>query len=162
MKRTRVLCLMLAGGAIGLAAIGTHVGPAIIYNPSSSVPAGFYTRVKGAPQTGDLVTVAAASVAPDYAALRGYGDATDRFLKRVAAMQGQLVCAEGATISIDGVQVASRVARDSVGQAVPTWRGCHRLAADEVFLLGDTDDSFDGRYWGPIAIRLIDGVWMPL
>lgn len=153
---------MLAGGAIGLAAIGAHGRPAIIYNPSNSVPAGFYTRVNDAPQPGDFVTVAAASVAPEYAARRGYADATDRFLKRVAAMQGQVVCAEGASISIDGVRIASRSARDSVGQALPTWCGCHTLAADEVFLLGDTDDSFDGRYWGPTPMLSIEGVWARL
>lgn len=162
MKRERVLCLMLACGAIGLAAIGAHARPAIIYNPSNSVPTGFYARLNDAPQRGDFVTVAAASVAPKYAALRGYADATDHFLKRVAAAQGQVVCAEGATISVDGVRVASRSERDRVGRLLPTWRGCHTLAADEVFLLGDTDDSFDGRYWGPTPMLNIEGVWARL
>ena len=34
--------------------------------------------------------------------------------------------------------------------------------ADEVFLLGDTADSFDSRYWGPVRLTAIDGVWRPL
>ncbi|MFZ2031610.1 MAG: S26 family signal peptidase [Vitreimonas sp.] len=42
------------------------------------------------------------------------------------------------------------------------WRGCRVLNADEVLLLGDTPDSFDGRYWGPINVRLIEGVWRRL
>ncbi len=42
------------------------------------------------------------------------------------------------------------------------WQGCRTLGADEVLLLGDTADSFDGRYWGPINARLIEGVWRRL
>lgn len=42
------------------------------------------------------------------------------------------------------------------------WRGCRVLDVDEVLLLGDTPDSFDGRYWGPINVRLIEGVWRKL
>ncbi|MGE0294633.1 MAG: S26 family signal peptidase [Hyphomonadaceae bacterium] len=37
--------------------------------------------------------------------------------------------------------------------------GCRTLEADEVFLLGDTADSFDGRYWGPTRLQSISGVW---
>jgi type IV secretory pathway protease TraF len=76
-----------------------HAQPVIIYNPSQSVPSGFYLRSGHPPGRGDFVTVAAFEVAPQYAALRGYADRTDRFLKRVAATEGQLVCAEGEMIS---------------------------------------------------------------
>lgn len=150
---------MLVTVSAGAAAICAHLRPAIIYNPSNSVPAGFYARVNESPQRGDFVTVAAVSVAPEYASQRGYADATDLFLKRVTALHGQVVCAEGSAVSIDGAAVASRNERDSAGRAMPTWDGCRVLAVDEVFLLGDTEDSFDGRYWGPTSIRNIEGVW---
>ncbi|PZO54740.1 MAG: S26 family signal peptidase [Alphaproteobacteria bacterium] len=140
----------------------THARPIVIYNPSQSVPSGFYVRSGETPRRGQFVTVAAARVAPEYAALRGYADASDYFLKRVAATAGQLVCAEGEVISIDRVAIAPRMARDGEGHALPAWRGCRRLGADELFLLGDTDDSFDGRYWGPVAMDLIEGVWAPM
>jgi conjugative transfer signal peptidase TraF len=139
-----------------------HAQPVIIYNPSQSVPSGFYLRSGHPPGRGDFVTVAAFEVAPQYAALRGYADRTDRFLKRVAATEGQLVCAEGEMISIDGAQVATRIERDAAGRTLPAWRGCRRLNVGELFLLGDTDDSFDGRYWGPVMINLIEGVWAPM
>ncbi len=139
-----------------------HARPVVIYNPSSSVPSGFYLRSGEPPRRGDFVTVAAAEVTPEYAALRGYADRSDRFLKRVTASEGQLVCAEGEVIFIDRTQVATRVERDAEGRVLPAWRGCHRLGAGEFFLLGDTDDSFDGRYWGPVTIDLIDGVWTPM
>ncbi|MBK6704544.1 MAG: S26 family signal peptidase [Caulobacteraceae bacterium] len=140
----------------------THARPVVICNPSQSVPSGFYLRSGEPPRRGDFVTVAAVDVAPEYAALRGYADHSDRFLKRIAATEGQLVCAEDETISIDGVQTATRIERDAEGRMLPAWRGCRRLSAGELFLLGNTDDSFDGRYWGPIPLDLIEGVWTPM
>jgi len=141
----------------------THAQPIVIYNPSLSVPSGFYLRSgEAALRRGAFVTVAAAEVVPEYAALRGYADASDYFLKRVAATEGQLVCAEDGMVSIDGTEIATRAARDAEGRPLPTWRGCRRLGADELFLLGDTDDSFDGRYWGPVTMDMIEGVWAPM
>jgi type IV secretory pathway protease TraF len=159
-KRAQVLMLIAAIGVI--AAAGTRLEPAIIYNPSNSVTSGFYVRTHDPLRPGAIVTVQAAAVAPDYAAARDYADRTDQFLKRVAATAGQVVCAQGAAISIDGVEAVERIERDSMGSPLPSWRGCRTLAADEVFLLGDTGDSFDGRYWGPISTDLITGVWRPL
>lgn len=71
----------------------------------------------------------------------------------------------------DGRGDAHRAARGGAGDdahaddghaALVGWRGCRILGADEVLLLGDTPDSFDGRYWGPINVRLIEGVWRRL
>ncbi len=159
MKRVLALSLLVAACA---ALITAHAQPVMIFNPSQSVPSGFYLRSGKPPRRGDFVTVAAFEVAPEYAALRGYADHTDRFLKRVAATEGQLVCAEDEMISIDGARVATRIERDAEGRTLPAWRGCRRLVAGELFLLGDTDDSFDGRYWGPVTMNLIEGVWIPI
>lgn len=155
------LALPLASGACA-AAIAMHAEPVLIYNPSNSVPSGFYLRANDEPGHGDFVTVAAADVAPAYAGLRDYADPTDKFLKRIAAVAGHHVCAEANTITIDGVTTVARAQHDNEGRLLPSWDGCHTLAAGEVFLLGDTEDSFDGRYWGPISTELIGGVWRPL
>ena len=159
MKRVLALSLLVVASA---ALMTAHAQPIVIYNPSQSVPSGFYLRSSESPGRGDFVTVAAFEVAPEYAALRGYADRSDRFLKRVAATEGQLVCAEGETILIDGAQAATRIKRDAEGRTLPAWRGCRRLVAGELFLLGDTDDSFDSRYWGPVTMNLIQGVWTPI
>jgi type IV secretory pathway protease TraF len=153
---------MLVGPLVGAALtfVAIFGAPdAILYNPSNSIPRGFYLRSDESATRGSIVTVRASEVAPAYAAARHFTDAGDRFIKRVAATRGQVVCATGAVITIDGAVAAQRIERDSAGRALPTWDGCRTLAADEVFLLGDTADSFDGRYWGPISVRLIEGVW---
>lgn len=159
MKRVLALSLLVAACA---ALMTAHAHPVMIFNPSQSVPSGFYLRSGEPPRRGDFVTVAAFEVAPEYAALRGYADRSDRFLKRVAATEGQLVCAKDEMISIDGAQVATRIERDIEGRTLPSWDGCRRLGGGELFLLGDTVDSFDGRYWGPVTMNLIEGVWIPI
>ena len=160
MKRALLALALFA--LVGATIAAANLQPILIYNPSESVPPGFYRRVGVAPRTGAFVTVRAVDVAPEYATARNYADPTDRFLKRIAAMQGQTVCAAGGMVTIDGAHVVGRAQHDLVGRALPTWRGCRVLTGGEVFLLGDTDDSFDGRYWGPTSISHIEGVWTRL
>jgi type IV secretory pathway protease TraF len=69
------------------------------------------------------------------------------------------VCSDGRMLSVDGVPVAAVQNRAGAPQG---WVGCRILASSEILLLGDTADSFDGRYWGPIPDNLIEGVWRPL
>ncbi len=159
MKRIAIsLALLGLAATATVAATMADAEPLLIYNPSQSVSPGFYLREDRSPRRGDFVTVAAARVAPHYAALRDYADPTDRFLKRVAAGAGQRVCAEGPSVSVDGEAIVHRLAQDGEGRALPTWIGCYTLSEGEVFLLGDTPDSFDGRYWGPTQVHLVDGV----
>lgn len=155
----------LRAGVAGLALLAAGAFNArdlVLRNPSPSVPAGYYLRTSGEIAPGTFVTVRAVDVAPGYAAARGFTDAGDRFLKRVAATAGDEVCASGTEVSINGASVARRQARDAAGHALPTWSGCSTLSADEILLLGDTPDSFDGRYWGPISRRVVEGVWRPI
>lgn len=154
-----------AAALCGLALLAVGVVNArdiVLYNPSPSVPAGFYLRGSAEIARGAFVTVRAIDAAPAEAAARAFTDAGDRFIKRVAAIAGDEVCAGGAEVSINGVVAARRHERDGAGRALPTWSGCRVLAGDEILLLGDTPDSFDGRYWGPISRRRIEGVWRPL
>jgi conjugative transfer signal peptidase TraF len=157
---------LLAAGVSALAAltlVSIFAAPdLLLYNPSSSIPPGFYIRSRGPAAPGAIVTVRSIDVAQDYAAARNFADADDRFIKRVAAIGGQVVCAHGAELSIDGRIAAIRRAHDSAGRALPAWSGCRALSDDEFLLLGDTPDSFDGRYWGPVSRSAIEGVWHPL
>ncbi len=158
-------CVRLAGlvccAALGVAAFAAHAPAALIYNRSPSVPVGFYARVDAPPTLGAFVTVRAGEVAPDYVAARDYADRTDRFIKRVVAMGSERVCAEGDEVRV-GNRVLMRAAHDGAGRALPRWTGCRLLRGDEVLLLGNTQDSFDGRYWGPTRVGVIDGVWRRL
>lgn len=119
------------------------------------MPVGFYLRAEGEITRGAIVTVRARDVAPSEAKARGFDGPRDRFLKRVAALGGDLVCSDGGKLRINGVIAATR----TDASAPLLWRGCRTLSENEILLLGDSADSFDGRYWGPIARDEVEGLW---
>lgn len=159
-QRIQVALLGLAA-LVAFVLVGLRMQDAVLWNGSPSIPVGFYVRTDTPLELGALVTVRARDVALDYSGQRDFIGDGDRFIKRVAAISGDTVCAEGEHVTINRGPALTRAARDSTGRTLPSWSGCRTLR-DEVFLLGDTPDSFDGRYWGPTPISVIEGVWRPL
>lgn len=161
----RFFVLMLTGAIAGAALIGLALPPArdaLLYNHTPSVPVGFYVRTEASIARGAFVTVRAADVAPEAAHMRGFDEPRDRFIKRVAAAFDDRVCADGNYLIInDGAPIARR-SHDHAGRALTRWSGCRSLGPNEVLLMGASEQSFDGRYWGPTDRRLIEGVWRPL
>jgi type IV secretory pathway protease TraF len=84
-----------------------------------------------------------------FAAKRQYLPPGVPLVKRVAAVAPSRVCALGARLTIDGRFAASRLASDGAGRPLAWWSGCRALRDGEVLLMGDTQRSFDGRYFGP-------------
>jgi conjugative transfer signal peptidase TraF len=150
----------------GAAALGCALAPIncstlIIYNSSTSVPTGFYVRADRPIVVGALVTLKAVDASPSYARARSFDGPRDRFIKRVAASAGAQICAAGDRVTVAETRTLTRFKRDARGRALPAWSGRRTLASDELFLVGDTPDSFDSRYWGPVRRSAIDGVWRP-
>lgn len=157
--------LLAIGGVVSMLltwAATSSAGDWLLYNPSPSMPPGLYRRTDEAVIRGAIVTVRARDVAPDYAALQGFTDPNDRFIKRVTGVIGDTVCADGRNITLNATPITTRELRDRAGRALPYWRGCRTLSEGQFFLLGDSADSFDGRYWGVVDHRQIEGVWRPL
>lgn len=143
-------------------ATASSFGGWLLYNPSPSMPPGFYWRTERHMGRGAIVTVRARDAAPGYAALRGFADPSDRFIKRVVGISGDVVCAHGRNITLNATPIVTREVRDRAGRELPSWSGCRTLTEREFFLLGDSADSFDGRYWGVVDLQQIEGVWRPL
>jgi len=147
----RLRLAILGGAALVLLAVPPVYGPAprLVWNASASAPTGLYWVWPGdAPARGEM---AIAWPPPRWRALaaeRHYLPANVPLVKRVAAAQGDLVCASGPEVSVNGVRVATRVERDPSGRALPWWQGCRRLGPSEYLLLMDAPGSFDGRYFG--------------
>lgn len=159
--------LPLAVGALGLAGLGFGIiaepAPRVVWNASASAPLGLYWVTHEPIQRGDFVLAEAPQAARQLAAARGYLPARVRLVKRIAAIAGDVVCAVGNIILIDGREVARRLQRDSRGRPLPAWEGCRALGLDEVFLLmAEVPDSFDGRYFGPISRGAIIGKLSPV
>lgn len=152
--------LAAAGCAVAALAVASLSGQdLVLLNHSPSIPTGLYVRTDQPVALGAFVTVRARDVAPAEAERRAFADDGDRFIKRVAAASGQIVCSDGQRIVVDGSPVAERYD----GADMPLgWSGCRVLADSEVLLLGESPDSFDGRYWGVTNIDVIEGVWRRL
>jgi len=141
-----------------------HPPPLLIWNASASAPIGLYAVGPEHPiARDDLVLAAPAENIRSLAAERRYLPRGVNLVKRVAGLPGDEICSHGAFISTNGERVARRVERDGENRPMPSWSGCHRLGAAEVFLLmKDVPDSFDGRYFGATPRRAIIGRLTPL
>lgn len=144
---------LLLGG--GMAAAGPRF---VLVNESPSLPRGLYLRVIGQdPRVGSIVALAQPAQARSYLASLGM-PAQVLLIKRVVATGGDRVCASTGQVDVQGRRLAVS-ARDRDGRALRPWAGCRRLGPDEVFLLGDTANSFDGRYFGPTSRTVLQGVY---
>lgn len=147
---------VFAMGCMSLAA--DHLPALALVNESPSVPRGLYLRAPGAaPGRGALVALPQPAAARPYLASLGM-PAEVLLIKRVAATGGDRVCRDGGVVEARHRR-APVLRRDGRGVPLGGWRGCRRLAADELFLLGDSPGSFDSRYFGPVGVSEVDGVF---
>ncbi|OGB18166.1 MAG: peptidase [Burkholderiales bacterium RIFCSPLOWO2_12_67_14] len=150
--------------------------PRLVYNPSDSVPVGWYrvdlslhqptSDVSTKPtslQVGSIVLVRLPGQAAALAAQRGYLPLEVPLLKRVGAVAPQRVCIVGQALRIDGHTVTATLRADRLGRPLQGWPQCRRLRAGEIFLLSVTNPaSFDSRYFGPVRSTDVIGTAHPL
>jgi conjugative transfer signal peptidase TraF len=140
---------------------GTQVPKLVVLNESPSLPRGLYVRAMNqVANRGAIVAVAQPDSARAY--LAGLGmPAGVPLLKRVAAVGGDVACAAGGAVHLPDRTLRVQ-AHDRLGSALPAWRSCERLPAGQVFVVGDTANSFDSRYFGPVSRQQVDGVFKEL
>ncbi len=158
-----VLFTVLGIAALAWPSVHTSVAR-IVYNPSDSVPPGWY-RI-GPPYSLHVDSIVLARLPADASALaaqRGYLPLHIPLLKRIGAMSPQQVCIENHIVRIDGVSVAGVHRADGRGRPLSAWQHCRRLHDGELFLLSATNpSSFDSRYFGPVAVSAVIGSAQPL
>ena len=158
--------LLLSGIALALIGASAVVksDPLALWNPSPSVPIGFYIVTPiDTLEVGALVAVRPPAPLETWLVDNRYVGRDTPLLKRIAALPGAEVCREGSTIRIDGETVAEAREHDRLERPLPVWAGCRALADGEVFFLnGDEPASFDGRYFGPLGADTIIGRATPL
>ena len=163
-SRLRARIVLASLSACGLAALAwaafVQPLPRLVYNPSDSVPIGWY-RI-GSSDALHVGAIVLTTLPPDAAALaaqRRYLPAHVPLLKRVGAVAPQHVCVFDALVWIDSVPVAAVLPADRLGRPLPSWPHCRRLEAGELFLLSSTNPaSFDSRYFGLVSASAVIGV----
>ncbi|NMN02955.1 MULTISPECIES: S26 family signal peptidase [unclassified Novosphingobium] len=144
----RLFVLGLGSGLVVGSALLPPV-PCLVWNASASAPVGLYWLSPGtSAATGDMVVARVPEPFRTLAATRRYLPRNVPLVKRVAAEAGDRVCARGVEVLVNGRPVATRQQRDALGRVLPWWQGCRVLRLEQVFLLMDSADSFDGRYFG--------------
>ncbi|MEJ0094062.1 MAG: S26 family signal peptidase [Methylocella sp.] len=158
-----VMVTYFATMAIGVSAF-VHPAPKLIWNASASVPIGLYrVQPAGDLQVTELVVVRPPAPLANFLAERGYLPKSVPLLKRILALPGQTVCRSGRTITVDSTVMGEALDHDRRGRDLPAWQGCRVIAEGQVFLMNwQSEDSLDGRYFGPLPATSIVGEAAPL
>jgi conjugative transfer signal peptidase TraF len=167
--------VLFAGMGIGLAALcapavmpkSVHESVFVVYNPTSSVPRGWYRvgsiDIAASLHVGSIVLARLPGDVASFAGQRGYLPNGVPILKRVGAVAPQSVCVREQLVHIDGALVATARTHDGAHRPMQVWLQCRPLAEGELFLLSDTNPaSFDSRYFGPISASDVLGIARPL
>ena len=162
--RTAAFHLAVLGAGLVVASTADIWPLRLVYNASASVPLGWYSVADAdAVAVGDLVVARLPPRTDGLLVERGYIGAGVPVLKFVRARQGQRVCRDGGTVTIDAATVGMARDSDGAGRPLPRWSGCRELGPGQVFLFNAAAaGSFDGRYFGPVPITSIIGKATPL
>ncbi|MBS0251280.1 MAG: S26 family signal peptidase [Proteobacteria bacterium] len=151
-------CALGLSGLLMLAAtIPIPKRPVLIWNASQSVPIGLYLIVPRSLHVGNFVVVRLSETMQALAEQRQYIGPDTPLLKRVAAMNGDTVCRHKSIVVINHRHIVIAFTSDHRARPLPAWRGCRRLTGGQVFVLGTHPESFDSRYFGPLAGEQVVG-----
>jgi len=164
---------MTGGGWLGatacavlavVAPVGVAPPKVLLWNASASVPIGLYAlRPVHVLALTDLLVIAPSRPLAAYLAERRYLARGVPLLKRVAGLPGQRVCRNGATVSVDGIDLGLARDRDGAGRPLPVWQGCRVVSANQIFVMNwQAADSFDSRYFGPLPRSSVIARAIPL
>lgn len=173
--RVRIVLATLAACSLAALAWASFIQPVahVVYNPTDSVPVGWY-RIEPIRSLTDALqrpplsvgSIVLARLPADIAALaaqRGYLPSHIPLLKRVGAAAPQHVCIVDGEVRIDDVTVAAVLRADRLGRPLSSWSQCRALVEGELFLLSTTNPaSFDSRYFGPIDVSAVIGIAQPI
>ena len=153
--------ILPCAAAAALAAVVPQ--PSVLWNRSASEPTGLYIRSADEPAVGRIIAFHAPASAFPYADGRmGYLHQVP-ILKQVAAGEGDVVCTRAGALSINGRWRAPVFVHDPRGATLPQWRGCRALLKGEFFVFSSRiPNSFDSRYYGPVNVDQIMGVFEPV
>lgn len=156
MRRLVLLATAIPVFSLAVASFG-YLPKKLVYNASASAPIGFYWIDQKPVSWGDFVFVRVPERARTLIEKRGYLPPDVPLIKRVWGVAGDKICRYGQEIMADGLTIAVAQRTDNLGLPLPVWQGCHILTEDQLFLLQDHPQSFDGRYFGPVSRFLIIG-----
>ena len=142
-------------------------GNRLIVNRTHSLPVGLYYWSDVPIKKGSIVLFKPDQSTPleQLGIERGYEARQLPLLKRVVALEGDVVSVSSSGVSING-QVLPNSAplfHDETGRPLAMTQLDHfRLGTDQAFLMGVTPTSWDSRYFGPVSLSRCSGSFVPV
>jgi type IV secretory pathway protease TraF len=155
--RKAPLAITICLSVLCLGSLGISLKPKLVWNRTDSAPRGLYCVNDADFVVGDWVVLSPESGPVLWIADHGFIGPDWPVIKRVAALKDAQICRQQETVSIDGKLVAIAKSMTAAGVELPVWQGCRTLGGDDVFLLGDHENSLDGRYFGAVHRQDLDG-----
>ncbi|MBU3842959.1 MAG: S26 family signal peptidase [Candidatus Fusobacterium pullicola] len=153
MKSIRILIKIIIVITIGI----LYFRENYTINVSPSIPMGIYKKIKIEEdlKIGDTVLIDIPKDIREYMTKRGYiNDDIHYLIKKIGATSKDKVEVIDNKLYINNRIVREIPLKDSIGrQLIPARRV--QPKENEFFLLGDTNNSFDGRYYGTINKKFI-------
>lgn len=167
--RPRSLTPLLALTVVALLLLGVHLA-GLRFNLTASLPVGLYREVGRPAELGDLVALCPAPRWVRFARGRGYlppgrcDGGGMPLLKRIVAVEGQVVALDSAGVLVDGrwIQAPAPTADHQGRPLVPRPPGRYSLSPDQLWLATSNPRSFDSRYFGPIHRDAVLATVVPL
>lgn len=134
--------------------------PRYYLNLSPSVPLGLYKLIplKGQLRVGELVIFEVPKPARPYVHGRGWLPEGWLLMKKVGALPGDKVTITNDLLKINGLDVGPIYELDSEGKPLPQIRDDFHVPARHFLPVATgIQNSFDGRYFGPVPVSLIKG-----
>jgi conjugative transfer signal peptidase TraF len=152
----RVKALMCAASvALVVTAGAAFLASRLTRNYTPSLPVGVYWLRPGLlVKKGAVVDFAIPANARHLIADR-YLPARFHLLKRVVALEGDVVCFERGQYIVNGVSISTIAAHDSVGRRLPTFAFCGPVPSGTAFVATPVASSLDSRCFGPVPISAL-------
>ena len=163
---------VLAAIGVTAAAVAAAEWYGVLLNRTPSAPLGLYQRIGGPAARGDLVVLCPTDSAHlREARERGYvlpgwrcGGGYAWLLKELAAVAGDEVAVTRSGVAVNGELWPGTAAaeRDALGRMLPGAPQGGRVGPGEAWVLLRNDESYDSRYFGPVASAAIESAVRPI
>jgi conjugative transfer signal peptidase TraF len=141
-------------------------GPTILVNETPSEPLGFYRLVghtEGRYRRGMVVVFAVPHELRPLVYGRHWMRNGIPFLKEILGLAGDRICILNDRFKINDRAVGPVFHFDRNGQSLPQHSGCFSVPPGYFFAASQhIDTSFDGRYFGPLPLEMLQGEARPV
>ena len=144
-----------ASVALVVTACAAFLASRLTRNYTPSLPLGVYWLRPSLPITkGTLVDF---PIPPEARALIAdrYLPARFHLLKRVVAIEGDVVCIANGRFLVNRVEISTIARRDSIGRPLPTFEFCGPVTPGTAFVATPVPSSLDSRYFGPVPLSVL-------